>query len=81
LKERSNLMQLRERESGYLPASAFMRTNRIVRFKRGYYFKSREKNLIGPFATESEARFELNLYIEIKGIEQEFECSSSCYVA
>ena len=74
-------MQLQGRASGYLPAAAFMRTNRIVIGDQGYFFKSRENQVNGPFSTEAEARFELNLFIEIKQIELEFASSDSSNVA
>ncbi len=74
-------MQLQGRSTGYLPASAFTRTNRIVIGDRGYYFKSRDNQLNGPYPTEAETRFELNLFIEIKRIEEEFSQPSSSNVA
>lgn len=74
-------MQLQGRACGYLPASAFNRTNRIVISDQGYFFKSRESRFNGPFPTEARAKFELNLFIEIKRIEEEFACSVSSNVA
>ncbi|MEP1742493.1 MAG: DUF6316 family protein [Kangiellaceae bacterium] len=74
-------MQLQGRATGYLPASAFTRTNRIVIGDQGYFFKSRESQVNGPFPTEAKARFELNLFIEIKRIEQEFASAESSNVA
>ncbi len=74
-------MQLQGRASGYLPASAFTRTNRIVIGDRGYYFKSRDSQINGPYPTEAKAKFELNLFIEIKRIEEEFACSDSSNAA
>ena len=74
-------MQLQGRATGYLPASAFTRTNRIVISDQGYFFKSRESRFNGPYPTEAKARFELNLFIEIKRIEQEFASAESSNVA
>jgi len=74
-------MQLQGREGGYLPASAFTRTHRIVINDNGYYFKTREQSILGPFPTEAETLFELNVFIEIKEIEKEFSVSGSSQVA
>lgn len=74
-------MQIQGRIDGYLPASAFNRTQRIVIGDGGYHFKTREDSIVGPFHTEAEARFELNLFVEIKQIEREFSTLDSSQVA
>ena len=36
-----------------------------------YYYKTREQEMIGPYPTESIAKFELNIFLHIKAIEKE----------
>ena len=62
--------QLREGEPFYL--AILKRKDRFVLSDEGYFYKTRECDLIGPFATESEALFDLNTFIEVAKIEQEF---------
>ncbi len=64
-------MNMKSRENGYLPAAAFMRTDRVVMQTDGYYYKTREEGIVGPFATRSLVNFELNIFMNIKQIEKE----------
>lgn len=74
-------MEAQNRLGGVLPAAAFTRKERLVVNDSGYYFKTREDNLMGPFPTEAEAKFELNTFIKIKHLEIEFKSISSSMVA
>jgi hypothetical protein len=56
-------MEQLNRAHGYLPAAAFTRTERIVIDDDGFYFKTRENGIVGPYTTESFAINELQKYV------------------
>jgi hypothetical protein len=66
-------MQLENRKYGYLPASAFTRSQRIVIDDDGFYFKTRENGLMGPFHTEAGACFEMHRYVLAIEIENDLK--------
>ena len=67
-------MMLHSKRSGELLNPSFItRRNRLRHSDDGYYYKSRECDLVGPFGTESEALYDLNVFIEVIKIEQEMQ--------
>ena len=63
--------QLRAGEPFYLPI--LDRTERIAINDDGYFYKTRECDIVGPFATESEALYDLNVFIDVLKIESELQ--------
>ncbi|TQV88212.1 DUF6316 family protein [Aliikangiella coralliicola] len=51
----------------------FKRSNRIVVNDEGFHYRTREGQLVGPFSTKSEAKYDLNTFLKIVAIEKEFE--------
>ena len=49
------------------------RKNRFVINDEGYFYRTRECDLIGPFPTQSEALFDLNVFVKVTEIEQTLE--------
>lgn len=47
------------------------RSERFVIADDGYYYRTREGELRGPFVTQSEANFDLNIFLEVITIEQQ----------
>ena len=47
------------------------RSNRFVVNDSGFYYKTREGDLHGPFSTESSALFDLNIFLEVVEIEKQ----------
>jgi hypothetical protein len=45
------------------------RQSRFVINDEGYFYRTRECDLIGPFPTESEALFDLNVFVKVTEIE------------
>ncbi|MBV1910734.1 MAG: hypothetical protein KUG78_15635 [Kangiellaceae bacterium] len=74
-------MQVQKRTGGKTPVSSYRRTDRIVKGDQGYHFKTREESLMGPFPTEAEARYELNVFIKIKQVEKEFGIFDASQIA
>ena len=62
--------QLRADE--FLVSVSFERTNRIILENRQYSYKTREGDTVGPFSTEAEAKYDMNQFIELAGLEKEF---------
>jgi hypothetical protein len=60
-----------DRTVGYLPASAFTRTRRLIMEDDGFYYKTRENGVVGPFSTEATASYELNQFIMAIEIEND----------
>ena len=61
--------QRRTGEPSYL--EPFVRTDRILVKEGEYFYRTRECDMIGPFATISEARYDLNMFVEVSEIEKE----------
>ncbi|TQV74957.1 hypothetical protein FLL45_08420 [Aliikangiella marina] len=51
----------------------FTRTNRLVVSDDGYFYRTRECDLIGPFFTEAEALYDLNVFVKVSEIEQNLQ--------
>ncbi len=51
------------RKNGYFPGTFFNRTNRILIASDGVYFRIREGEMVGPFATMREAEVGLRSFI------------------
>ncbi|WP_196138705.1 DUF6316 family protein [Aliikangiella sp. G2MR2-5] len=51
----------------------FSRSGRIVRSKGEFFYRTREQKYVGPFATKTEAMFDINVFIEAKKIEMEIQ--------
>ena len=49
----------------------FVRSDRILLKNGKYYYRTRECEFIGPFANISDARYDLNLFVEVSEIEKE----------
>ena len=62
-------MYSQPRANGVLPAEAFTRKARIVIDDRGYHFKTRGGELVGPYHSELSAINELNKFILEKEME------------
>jgi hypothetical protein len=65
-------MNLQHRANGYLPAVCFNRSERILIDDSGYYYKTREGEVVGSFATEAAARYDMNKFLELIELEKEF---------
>jgi len=48
----------------------FERTSRMVISDEGYFYRTRECDLIGPFTTEAEALYDLNVFVKVSEIER-----------
>ena len=48
----------------------FNRSSRFVINDEGFFYRTRECELIGPFPTESEALFDLNVFVKVTEIEE-----------
>lgn|GEM_PF-1457722 len=53
--------------------SVFKRSSRFVINDEGFFYRTRECDLIGPFNTESEALYDLNVFIKVTEIEAELQ--------
>ena len=58
-------MNIITRTNSHLPASDFIRNERITTDNDGYYYNTREEVLNGPFPTESSAKYDLNLFLDV----------------
>lgn len=47
------------------------RSDRFVVADDGFYYRTREGEVRGPFVTQSEANFDLNIFLEVISIEQQ----------
>ena len=74
-------MTLENRKYGYLPASAFTRSQRIVIDDDGFYFKTRENGLMGPYHTEAGASYDMYRYVLAIEIENELKSSNHSQLA
>lgn len=61
--------QYRQGEPSYL--SRFERGERIVIRDEGFYYRTRECEMIGPFESRSEAALDLNTFIQVTEIQKE----------
>lgn len=61
--------QHRQGEPSYL--SQFERGERFVIRDEGFFYRTRECELIGPFQSRSEATLDLNTFIQVTEIEKE----------
>ena len=66
-------MNNQQRAHSYVPASLYNRSERIVIADDGYFYKTREGEVLGPFHTESKALFDLNIFLNILEIEKELK--------
>jgi hypothetical protein len=57
------LMDTPNRTNGILPAYCFNRSDRLLMDDNGYFCRTREGQIIGPYKTESAVIFHLNSYI------------------
>lgn len=64
-------MTNQQRAHTYVPASFFKRSDRILIDDAGYYHKTREVGVTGPFHTEAKALFDLNIFIHTAEVEVE----------
>ncbi|WP_444996996.1 DUF6316 family protein [Aliikangiella sp. IMCC44359] len=53
------------------PSTLYKRSDRFVVNDSGFFYKTREGDLHGPFSTESSALFDLNIFLEIIEIEKQ----------
>ncbi|MBV1908856.1 MAG: hypothetical protein KUG78_06005 [Kangiellaceae bacterium] len=56
-------MECKNRTSGYFPGSFFQRSHRIKVLGKGIFYRIREGQSLGPFASLSEAETDLRAYI------------------
>ncbi len=61
------------RNSDSIPAANYQRTERFVINDAGFFYRTRENELIGPFVSEAEAQQDLNVYIQVIAIEQDLD--------
>ena len=65
------------REGDGQVSQAFIRGDRLIINDEGYFYRTREEGIVGPYNTESEALFNLNVFIEVtqieKSIQQDFQ--------
>lgn len=54
-------------------SSLHPQTERLIISDDGYFYRTREEGFIGPFSTESEALFDLNVFIEVTQIEESIQ--------
>ncbi|MCW8878731.1 MAG: DUF6316 family protein [Kangiellaceae bacterium] len=54
-------------------AQLYNRSDRVIINDEGYFYRTREQDLMGPFSTESEALFDLNVFLQVTEIEQELK--------
>ena len=66
-------MKQQNREKGYLPASAFTRRHRVVIDDEGFYFKTRENGIVGPYPTEATACYEMHRFVLAIEIENDLK--------
>lgn len=67
---REVVMNLRVRDGEPTLGHHFERTNRVVVSDEGYFYRTRECDLIGPFTTEAEALYDLNVFVQVSEIEK-----------
>ena len=74
-------MNNQQRAHTYVPASLFKRSDRIVIDDNGYYYKTREGGITGPFITEAKTLFDLNIFILTTEVELELGQSNPSFAA
>lgn len=62
-----------DRAKGYLPASYYNRTDKILCGDSGFYYKTSDGENVGPFDTEVQAMYDLNNYVRITAAEEEMK--------
>ncbi len=70
-----------QRSTDPINSDNFHRKERLVICDTGIYYKTREQKLVGPFATESKAKLDLNIFIEVISIEKQLEADYGLQVA
>ena len=66
-------MSYTPRISDALGAQLYDQTDRVIINDEGYFYRTREQELMGPFSTESEALFDLNVFLRVTEIEKELK--------
>ncbi len=66
-------MNIRPRANEFLSSIKHTRTDRILVGDDGYYYKTREGELHGVFETREQALYDLNVFIRVTEIEQEYD--------
>jgi len=51
----------------------YSRSERLIINDEGYFYLTREGDVMGPFITESQALFDLNVFIQVTAIEKEIQ--------
>lgn len=55
----------------------FKRSERLIVNERGFYYRTREGNVAGPFVTRSHAMFDLNNFVSVAIIEEQLQKDST----
>lgn len=69
--DREFIMNLQARANDAVKRYIYQRTDRVMINDEGYFYRTREGEIMGPFATESETLFDLNIFKQVTMLEQE----------
>lgn len=64
-------MNIQARANDTVKRYIYQRTDRVIINDDGYYYRTREGEQMGPFATISETLFDLNIFKQVTILEQE----------